>query len=468
MPNNTAFGHYLSKGIVVLAVVQAGIAFGAVYLATWLRLHETIHLGLYLTDLFPRALVFTLGITLCLVAVGLYRHQLRGTIDQIILQVLVGVGLASIALTVVYYVLPELYIGRGIMALAGLLAFIGVAGTHVLFISVLDQETFKRRILFYGAGESALSLLERMQRKADRRLFRIVGCVPVAGEALRVTDEAILGLPDNDLVGLAHEHKVDEIIVVPDERRQSLPIEALLKLRLEGLRVSDAVSFYERYMGKLKTDLMNPAWIIFSEGFEQGWPRLVTKRLFDLLLSLLVLLVSWPFMLLAVLAIWAEEGIRAPVLYRQTRVGLNGQPFPILKFRSMRVDAEADGKARWAATKDNRVTRVGAFLRKYRIDELPQLFNVFLGQMSLIGPRPERPEFVAELRRHISYYDLRHRVRPGVTGWAQLSYPYGATNRDALEKLQFDLYYVKNANLVLDLYILLGTVEVILLGKGGR
>jgi sugar transferase (PEP-CTERM system associated) len=468
MPRNRTFGHHLSKGIIFLAVIQAGIAFGAIYLATWLRLHGTPHLELYLVDLFPRAVVFTLGISLCLVAVGLYRHQLRGTIDQIILQVLVGVGLAAMALSIMYYVLPELYIGRGIMALASLLAFAGIAGTHVLFISVLDQETFKRRILFYGAGESALSLLERMQRKADRRLFRIVGCVPVPGETLHVTNEPILGLPDNDLVRLAHEHKIDEIIVVPDERRQSLPIEALLKLRLEGVRVSDAVSFYERYMGKLKTDLMNPAWIIFSEGFEQGWPRQVSKRLFDLLLALLVLLVSWPFMLMTVLAIWVEEGIRAPVLYRQTRVGLNSEPFQILKFRSMRVDAEADGKARWASTKDDRVTRVGAFLRKYRVDELPQLFNVFLGHMSLIGPRPERPEFVQELRRHISYYDLRHRVRPGVTGWAQLSYPYGATNRDALEKLQFDLYYVKNANLVLDLYILLGTVEVILLGKGGR
>jgi sugar transferase (PEP-CTERM system associated) len=337
-----------------------------------------------------------------------------------------------------------------------------------LFISVLDQEAFKRRILFFGAGENALSLLQRMQRKADRRLFRIVGCVPVDGETLRVTNEPILGLPDNDLTALAHEHKIDEIIVVPDEKRRSLPIEALLKLRLEGVRISDAVSFYERYMGKLKTDLMNPAWIIFSEGFEQGWLRQVSKRLFDLILALLVLLVSWPFMLLAILAIWIEEGVWAPVLYRQTRVGYNGAHFQILKFRSMRVDAEADGKARWATTKDDRVTRVGAFLRKYRIDELPQLFNVFLGQMSLIGPRPERPEFVKELRRHISYYDLRHRVRPGVTGWAQLSYPYGATNQDAMEKLQFDLYYVKNANLVLDLYILLGTVEVILLGKGGR
>ena len=468
MPRKKAFGHHLSKGIVLLAILQAGIVFAAIYLATWLRLRGTEHFAIYLVDLFPRALVFTLGVSLCLVAVGLYRHQLRGTIDQIILQVLVGVGLGAMALSVLYYVFPTLYIGRGIMALADLLAFIGIAGTHVLFISMLDQETFKRRILFYGAGENALSLLERMQRKADRRLFLIVGCVPVAGETLHVTNEPIIGAPDNDLIGLAHEHKIDEIIVVPDEKRQSLPIEALLKLRLEGVRISDAVSFYERYMGKLKTDLMNPAWIIFSDGFEQGWTRQISKRLFDLVLALLVLLVSWPFMMFAIVAIWIEDGVRAPVLYRQTRVGYNGAHFQILKFRSMRVDAEADGKARWATTKDNRVTRVGAFLRKYRVDELPQLFNVFLGQMSLIGPRPERPEFVQELRRHISYYDLRHRVRPGVTGWAQLSYPYGATNRDALEKLQFDLYYVKNANLVLDLYILLGTVEVILLGKGGR
>lgn len=468
MPSNKAFGHYLSKGIVFLVAIEAGIALGAVYLATWLRLHGTENPLIYWLDLLPKGLVFTLGMTLSLVAVGLYRRQLRGTADQIILQVLVGVGLAAIALSALYYMLPELYIGRGIMALADLMAFIGIASTHVLFISVLDQETFKRRILLYGAGESALSLLERMQRKADRRLFRIVGCVPLPGEALKVANETTFDLSENDLVALAHEHKADEIIVAPDERRQSLPLEALLELKLEGVRISDAVSFYERYMGKLKTDLMNPAWIIFSEGFEQSWARQVVKRLFDLLLSLLILLVSWPLMLLAVLGIWIEEGIKAPVLYRQTRVGLRGKPFQIYKFRSMRVDAEADGKARWATTQDDRVTRVGAFLRKYRIDELPQLFNVFFAHMSLVGPRPERPEFVGKLREDIHYYDLRHRVRPGVTGWAQLSYPYGATHRDALEKLQFDLYYVKNANLVFDLYILLGTVEVVLLGKGGR
>lgn len=468
MANHRLFGRPLAKSTIFLALVQAGIAMAAVYLATWLRLHGTVHLQTYLDALFPRALVFTLGFMLCLVAVGLYRHQLRGGPDQIVLQTLVASGLAAVLLSAAYYMAPALYIGRGILALADLIAFAGVATTHVLYFSILDQETFKRRVLIYGAGDHALSLLQRMQRKSDRRLFRIVGCIPVDEEQIKVDNEPLIHLAGQELDEIVHAHKVDEIVIVPDERRRCLPLDALLRLRMEGVQVSDAVSFYERSMGKLKTDLMDPAWIIFSEGFEHSWGRQVSKRAFDLLFSLFILLLSWPFMLLAMLAIWAEEGVRAPVLYRQTRVGLNGRPFQILKFRSMRVDAEADGKARWASSQDDRVTRVGAFIRKYRLDELPQLFNVFVGQMSLIGPRPERPEFVQELRRHIHYYDLRHHVRPGVTGWAQLSYPYGATDQDALEKLQFDLYYVKNANLMLDLYILLETVEVVLLGKGGR
>ncbi|AOU97351.1 hypothetical protein BI364_04515 [Acidihalobacter yilgarnensis] len=462
------FGNHLSKGIAILVALQASIAFGSVYLATWIRMHGSERLHAMVHGLFMHSLIFALGMTLCLFAIGLYRHQIRGTVDQIILQVLVAVGLAAVMLSVIYYIFPSLYIGRGIMALAGLISFAGIASTHILFISALDQEAFKRRVLLYGAGKNASSLLERMQRKSDRRLFRIIGCIPATDETIQVTNEIVIPLAGDSIAKIAHANKVEEIIVVPDERRLSLPVDDLLKLKLEGVRISNAVTFYERYMGKLQTDLMNPTWIVFSDGFEQSRGKQVIKRAFDLVLSLAILALSWPIMLAAILAIWIEDGFNKPVLYKQIRVGYKGKLFQILKLRSMRPDAEADGKARWANTNDNRVTRVGAFIRKYRIDELPQLFNIFLGHMSLVGPRPERPEFVENLRKEINYYDLRHRVRPGVTGWAQLSYPYGANDRDALEKLQFDLYYAKNANLILDLYILLGTVEVILLGKGGR
>ncbi|AOV16842.1 hypothetical protein BJI67_07005 [Acidihalobacter aeolianus] len=462
------FGNHLSRGVVLLILFQMAISFGSVYLSDFtLSKLDATHVTTYST-LPPHALVFTAVIILSLFAIGLYRNQLRGTMDQIILQILVGMGLASIVLSVLYYFFPPLDITRGVMALADLLAFIGISVTHIIFISALDQTFFKRRILFYGAGESAQSLLERMQRKADRRLFHIVGCIPVPNEPIKVIGEPLLETTPADLEDLCHTQHVDEIVVIPDERRLKLPLDAFLNLRLDGIQTSDALSFYERYMGKLKTDLMSPSSIIFSEGFDQNRYNEVPKRIIDLGLSLAMLIVAWPLLILAAIAIWVEEGLGAPVFYRQTRIGLYGQPFKIIKLRSMRVDAEADGKAKWAGTKDSRVTRVGSFLRKYRIDELPQLINVIREDMSLVGPRPERPEFVEDLRKLINYYDLRHRVRPGITGWAQLSYPYGANERDAMEKLQFDLYYVKNANLVLDIYILIGTVEVILLGKGGR
>lgn len=468
MARKTNFGNHLSKGVVLLILLQTAIAYGSVYLASFIlgKLGESHPVDYEV--LTPHSLIFTACIILSLFAVGLYRNQLRGTADQIILQILVGMGVAAISLSALFYFFPSLDITRGVTALADLIAFVGISITHIVFISSLDQKFFKRRILLYGAGENAQSLLERMQRKADRRLFQIVGCIPVAGEPIKVVGEPLLDPIVTDLEDISRAQRVDEIVVIPDERRQNLPLDALLKLRLEGVRTSDALSFYERYMGKLKTDLMSPASIIFADGFEPNRYNDVPKRILDFVLCLALLLVAWPIILVAALAIWIEEGLGAPVIYRQTRVGLHGQLFRIMKLRSMRVDAEADGKAQWAGTKDNRVTRVGAFLRKYRIDELPQLFNVLRGDMSLVGPRPERPEFVEQLRTQINYYDLRHRVRPGITGWAQLSYPYGANERDAMEKLQFDLYYVKNANLILDLYILLGTVEVILLGKGGR
>jgi len=228
------------------------------------------------------------------------------------------------------------------------------------------------------------------------------------------------------------------------------------------------VTFLERETGRVHLEVLNPSWIIFAEGFRRDGVRQLTKRIFDIVASLLLVLITWPAMLLTMLAIAIEEGPRAPMLYRQLRVGLDNQAFEVLKFRSMRVDAEGDGRARWATGSDDRVTRVGRFIRKVRIDELPQIFNVLRGHMSFVGPRPERPEFVAKLAESIPYYDERHYAKPGITGWAQICYPYGSSEKDSLEKLQYDLYYVKNHSMLFDLMILLQTVEVVLLGKGAR
>jgi sugar transferase (PEP-CTERM system associated) len=245
-------------------------------------------------------------------------------------------------------------------------------------------------------------------------------------------------------------------------------VRELLDCRLAGVEVIDLVSFLERETGRVHLDVLNPSWIIFSEGFRRDGLRQATKRAFDIVASFALVLVTWPVMLLTAVGIKLEEGIRAPILYRQRRVGLDGRDFDVLKFRSMRVDAERDGKARWATGNDDRVTRMGRLIRKVRVDELPQIFNVLRGDMSFVGPRPERPQFVSELSDSIPYYEERHCAKPGITGWAQICYPYGSSEKDSLEKLQYDLYYLKNHSLLFDMMILLQTVEVVLMGKGGR
>jgi sugar transferase (PEP-CTERM system associated) len=235
-----------------------------------------------------------------------------------------------------------------------------------------------------------------------------------------------------------------------------------------GVQVSDVVDFFEREAGKVLIGQVQPSWFTFTANFRSGKLNGLAKRLFDVTMSFLLLMVAWPFMLLTVLAIWMEDGFGAPILYRQRRVGLNGRIYDVIKFRSMSVSAESDGQARWATANDSRVTRVGAFIRKTRIDELPQILNVMAGDMAFVGPRPERPEFVRELREKIPYYEKRHCVKPGITGWAQMNYPYGASERDTFNKLEFDLYYVRHQSLFLDFLVLLQTAEVVLFGKGAR
>jgi sugar transferase (PEP-CTERM system associated) len=230
----------------------------------------------------------------------------------------------------------------------------------------------------------------------------------------------------------------------------------------------DVATFFEREAGKLMLDFITPGWMVFNEGFKESRRTRTIKRMIDILASFTLLMFTWPVMLMTVLAIWIEEGFGAPVFYRQERVGLNGRRFQVLKFRSMRVDAEKCGTAKWASKDDDRITRVGRFIRKTRIDEVPQVINVLAGDMAFIGPRPERPQFVEQLGGEIPHYHARHHVKPGITGWAQLCYPYGASVHDAAQKLQFDLYYVKNHSLFLDFVIMIATVEVVLFGKGAQ
>src|SRR5690606_29308964 len=267
-----------------------------------------------------------------------------------------------------------------------------------------------------------------------------VGFVPVNGEEPMVPEDRLLPA-SGSLSELAERLQVNEIVIATEDRRGSLPLQDLLACKQRGINITNLITFFEREQGRVKLSLIDPSWLIFSNGFDATPLRKASKRIFDVSATALMLLLLWPLLVFTALAIWIESGPRAPVLYRQDRVGERDRVFSLIKFRSMRTDAEKDGVARWASKEDDRVTRVGRFIRKVRIDELPQLWNVLRGDMSLIGPRPERPQFVAELEKKIKYYELRHCVKPGLAGWAQLNYPYGADEKDAAEKLKYDLFY---------------------------
>ena len=413
-----------------------------------------------------RGVLFAGAIVLCMLALGLYQVQTRDTPLGLFIRQLVGFGLGTALLVIIYYLMPSAYIGRGVFGIASALGLGGVAAWRIAVTNLMDTDALRRRILIFGAGERAAFIARRMRRRSDRQTFRVVGFVPVPGEPVRVPSEQLIEVRGT-LCAWARQRQIDEIVVVPEDRRGSLPMDDLLECRQYGIEVSDLVRFLERESGKVKLTAP-PSWLVFSEGFNASPLRKAIKRAFDLVAAALVLAASAPFMLLVALAIRLESGAGQPVLYFQDRVGERGRVFRLYKFRSMRTDAEAGGVARWASADDDRVTRVGRVIRKLRLDELPQLWNVLQGSMSLIGPRPERPQFVDELSRQIPYYTLRHCVKPGITGWAQLRYPYGSSVEDAAEKLTFDLYYVKNQNLKFDALIFLQTVEVVLFGRGAR
>jgi sugar transferase (PEP-CTERM system associated) len=380
--------------------------------------------------------------------------------------VIAACAAATAATALLFYFIPSLYIGRGVLGLALLVSLLGVGAAHGVFSRMMDESLLKRRVLVYGVGQRTTAI-SSLRRRSDRRGFEIVGYVQPDGESIAVPADRVLDASEG-ILKLCTRLDVHEIVVAMEDRRRGFPILGLLECRLAGMEVTELLTFLERETGRVRIDVLNPSWMIFGEGFRRDPVRLFSSRSLDLVASVALLILSLPFMLITVVAIKLEDGWRAPVFYGQARVGLAGQPFKVLKFRSMRTDAERDGQAQWAQKSDPRVTRVGAVIRKLRIDELPQILNVVSGQMSFVGPRPERPQFVAELAQKIPYYVQRHCVKPGITGWAQLCYPYGSSEEDALEKLQYDLYYIKNNTLLFDLAILVQTAEVVFMGKGAR
>lgn len=461
---------HLRVPFLLLALIEFCVCVAAVYVAVYVRFDGRQPSEITsIQSPVATAILFGTVMPLTMMTMGLYQSRFRGGIWGVFLRSIIGFAVGAVILVLIYYIFPSLYLGRGVITLAIVIAFFMVGTIRPIFFYYVDKDILKLRVLVLGAGERAASISRRMRRRVDRRGFRIVSYVELDSDVDRgVLKDDGISLSADELLDYSLNNAIDEIVIAADDKRGILPLDALLQCKTHGIDVIDLLGFFEREQGKLPLEFLRPDWLIYSDGFEKGALRGVNKRIFDIVASTLILLITWPFIVLAIIAIKLEDGKDAPIFYGQTRVGYRGSPFHVLKFRSMSVNAEKDGVAQWATKDDSRITFVGNLMRKTRIDELPQILNVLRGDMSFVGPRPERPQFVDELRNQIPYYNERHAVKPGITGWAQVCYPYGASLKDSRQKQEFDLFYIKNHTVFLDLLILLQTAEVVLFGKGAR
>lgn len=458
----------VGKSYFFLALVEAIVLFTSLYLGfQWTS--QAFGSNYFEHLLIPECIIYVIVLALAMAGMGLYHPRMRGDTNELLARVLISYVLGTATLALLFYFVPFLEISPRAIAIGLVLSFITICLIRMGFMRIDQTSILKTRILVLGAGNRAKIIDTKMRRDSDRRGFKIVGYVDMQDDVITISEEKLLPADIYSLQDYVQEHHIEEIVVAVDQRRGKLPIDSLYRCRIAGTNIVDIATFVERESGKIPINLMYPSWLIYRDGYRKAGviPRAV-KRLFDIAVSLIFFTVTWPVMLITYFLIKTESGnLTAPAFYTQVRVGRSGAPFNIYKFRSMRLDAEKDG-AVWAMKNDNRITAVGAFIRKYRIDELPQLFNILRGDMSFIGPRPERPEFVDNLSEKIPYYGDRHQVKPGLTGWAQICYSYGSSDEDALEKLQYDLYYIKNYSLILDTIILIQTCEVIFYGKGAR
>lgn len=458
------FRHYLSSVYVGLFMVEVAVLFFAMYVGNDLRF---LYSSSWYEDeyIVLSSVIFAIVVTIANTGIGLYRRSLSWDDYHLLSRIGVSFFSALIVLLIIYYSFPEFNIARSVLLYAFVLAFLGILFCRYLFYKYIKSSNLKKRILVVGAGENADKLVASNDNYIHRG-FEICACLALNDSKVVVKNHKVIS-SYNNILSVVKDLDIDEIVLALDDRRCAFPMDDLLDCKVYGIDIIDLLTFYEREKSMIDLGNIYPSWFVFSDGFASGGLRILGKRTVDILASFFLLLVSWPFMLIVACAIYIESGFKGPVLYRQTRVGEYDQNFEVLKFRSMRTDAELNG-AQWAKENDSRVTRVGTIIRKIRLDELPQIWNVFKGNMSFVGPRLERPEFVDQFDKKIPYYRKRHRVKPGITGWAQLCYPYGANEHDAIQKLQYDLYYVKNYSLFLDITIIIHTIEVILWGKGAR
>ena len=458
-PFNPLFASSALFQVVIDAVL---LFFSVVVTVAFLDRGELLNYGLVVQD----ALLFALAMVALNTLVGLYHRNPGRTGAQTTARIVLSLILAVPVAWAIFTFIPRADPWNQTLSIAVPVAFVSFIAIRGIAAHSGAGGNVSRRTLILGTGTEAAAVEQSIGQLGTT--VRVLGFFPAkkAETAHVVAGNRILG-GGTDLVDAVRRHNVEEIIVAVRERRGGvLPLRELLDCKLLGVRVLDLSSYYERAVGQLRLDSLHASWLIFGDGFRQGLVRAFVKRVFDIAAASVLLVLAAPVILLTAAVIIAESGF--PILYRQERVGQGGRLFNVIKFRSMRRDAELDGKPRWAQKNDDRVTRTGRIIRKLRIDELPQLINVLRGDMSLVGPRPERPYFVDQLAREIPYYAVRHSVKPGVTGWAQVRYHYSASLDDAVQKLQYDLFYVKNHTLFLDVVILFETVGVVLTGAGSH
>lgn len=458
------FKHYVPHAVVLLGLIDFLLLFFSAELAWQLRTSQlSIDSGRFADRALP---VFSFAVLqqIAMVSVGVYGTDALLRLRFAIARLSVAISLGIILLSLMFFLLPGSVLWRSILLYAMIFSIVSLVLNRLLLSGILGMGAFRRRLLVLGAGNRAKRIMELSERSDAG--FVVVGFIDM-GNSDPVIEEALARSAIKNFAGYVEKLNVSEVVLALEERRNALPLQDLLRIKTLGVHVNDLSSFFERETGRVDLDFVDPSWLIFSDGFSSGrWLSSIAKRLFDVTASMILLLLFAP--IVALFAILVKLDSKGPAFFRQERTGLYGQPFYITKLRSMRTDAEIDGKAVWAQADDPRITRIGRFIRNTRIDELPQAWSVLKGEMSFVGPRPERPQFVSDLQTEIRYYNERHVVKPGITGWAQINYPYGASIEDARQKLEYDLYYAKNYTPFLDILILLQTLRVVLWADGAR
>lgn len=456
------FNYYFPLGMLFFVALDAICLFFAILVA-----YSLLYPGgnSAIVSSIPGALVIVLAMVGVTGTLGLYRHASSDEFWPIVSRVAVAFLVVLPGLHWIFYRLPDGSVC--IPCLVGTV-MLGFSGKIAIFLFSRVSSFSQRRVMILGIGSDAADVKETLENAGVRGLSVVGFYSPFADHVRHAGVPASKILPSSSSIGeITGKHNISEIVIAMRERRGgALPLTDLLNVKLKGVKVTDLSAFFEQYKSRVKIDLLRESWFIFGDGFRQGMARMFVKRVFDIIASTTLLILAFPVMLVSAIAIKLESP--GPIIYRQERVGLAGRRFNIMKFRSMRIDAEKDGQPQWAQAKDSRVTRVGRIMRLTRIDELPQLISVLAGTMSIVGPRPERPYFVEQLEKQIPFYAARHSVKPGVTGWAQVRHKYGASIDDSSDKLEYDLFYVKNHTLLFDILVLFYSVRVVLLAQGSR